>query len=57
MFINSDHYNEHVKQLDNKIQKAFAKGSSDGYIAGLMNRRNVWKIQLVKMEAMKNGRS
>ncbi|KRM93535.1 hypothetical protein FC56_GL000248 [Lentilactobacillus senioris DSM 24302 = JCM 17472] len=55
--VNSGHYNERVKQLDNKIQKAFAKGSPDGYIAGLMNRRNVWKIQLAKMEAMKNGRS
>lgn len=46
-----------VSMLDDRVDQAIKQRKSQGYIAGLMNLRNIEKLQLMKMEAMNNGRS
>lgn len=42
-------YDERVKVLDDRISRAFSEGSSEGFIAGLMNLRN-YEILLRKKQ-------
>lgn len=48
-------YDERVKRLDDRIHEAIKNGSSEGYIAGLMNLRNYEAVLRQRQVEMLEG--